>query len=45
VIDHGMHSLSQAAVSLSVVGLSPGDLDFLDFYDSPERRAEASTAG
>jgi len=45
VIDHGIQSFSEAAVLLSAAGHSPGDLDFLDFYDSPERRAEASKAG
>jgi uncharacterized damage-inducible protein DinB len=40
VIDHGIQSFSEAAVLLSAAGRSPGDLDFLDFYDSPERRAE-----
>ena len=44
VIDHGIQSFSEAAVLLSAAGHSPGDLDFLDFYDSPERRAEAAAA-
>ena len=39
VIDHGIQSFSEAAVLLSAAGHSPGDLDFLDFYDSPSRRS------
>lgn len=39
VIDHAVQSFTEAAVLLSAAGYSPGDLDFLDFYDSPERRA------
>jgi len=44
VIDHGIQSFSEAAVLVSAAGHSPGDLDFLDFYDTPERRAEAAAA-
>ena len=44
VLDHGIQSFSEAAVLLSAAGHSPGDLDFLDFYDTPERRAEAAVA-
>jgi len=44
VLDHGIQSFSEAAVLLSAAGHSPGDLDFLDFYDTPERRADAAAA-
>jgi uncharacterized damage-inducible protein DinB len=44
VLDHGIQSFSEAAVLLSAAGHSPGDLDFLDFYDTPERRAVAAAA-
>lgn len=42
VVDHAVQSFTEAAVLLTVADLSPGDLDFLDFYDTPERRAAAS---
>jgi uncharacterized damage-inducible protein DinB len=42
VIHHGIQSFSEAAVLLSAAGHSPGDLDFLDFYDTPQQRAEAA---
>jgi uncharacterized damage-inducible protein DinB len=41
VVDHAVQSFAEAAVLLTAAGHSPGDLDFLDFYDTPERRAAA----
>lgn len=41
VVDHAVQSFTEAAVLLTAAGLSPGDLDFLDFHDTPERRAAA----
>lgn len=35
---HGLQQLSDAATLLSAAGQSPGELDFLDFVESRERR-------
>jgi uncharacterized damage-inducible protein DinB len=42
VVDHAIQSFSEAAVLLSAAGHSPGDIDFLDFYDTAERREAAA---